>query len=176
MKLFWRIQKHLKSNKGDGYILFCFVVLCAVIFFSAIFGILKTRVAITAIHNQIENTADVVISDMKQGSYRKFIKGDTEDSVIAYEATNRNQIVLKEMANLLGYDSEYDVLDQNEFIKNDEDGDMQYSIYDINIEYDDITGTIEMSFAVDVPIFINGQYLDTDTERYTKVTTLNFKD
>lgn len=178
-KLINNVRKHINCNRGDGYILFLMIVLCSVIFFSAIFNIMKIRVEATTIYDQIENAADFVISEMKEDSYRHLIKGDTQHSVLPQGNGPYQPELLKEIANLLQYDSSTDNLESTTFVKNDVQGAMVYRIYNLEAFYSDGsgtgTGTIEMSFAVDIPVYLNGRLLTTNTEYFTKVTTFNFK-
>ena len=177
-KLINNAKNHIKCNRGDGYVMFLMIVLCSVIFFSAIFGIMKIRVEATTIYDQIENAADFVISEMKEKSYKQLIKGDTQHSVLPYASGNHPE-VLKDIAELLQYDTSMDSLTSSEFIKNDVQGSTVYKIYDVFVIFKDGegsgTGTLEMSFKVDIPVYLNGQLLTINTEEFTKITTFNFK-
>lgn len=190
--MFRNLKSYLKSNDGDGYIVYIIFLLVFFIMVGVLISILTIRITTAEIYNEVENSADMVISAMKEESYQSLINGTTDGSILPFNTIDqeRNREILRKMEELLrdnnvdengnSYNelNDYDPFHEYGyyFEKYNANKILQYRIGNIGSFYNPSNGLIEVSFTIHIPIRINGVELFVDEKTFTKETSFRFKE
>ncbi len=71
-------QKHLKSNRGDGYIWFLFMTMAFLLIFGALFTIMSTAVNMRDVRTTVDVASEDVFNHMREVYYDKLTDGATD--------------------------------------------------------------------------------------------------